>query len=106
MTPTDETPLQEILKLELDKYLDVLQEISSQASKEFALEKVRKTVERNFHFPRCLDSNQFDSSKTELRTCLQFLNCFKTREKIYGTVNDDDDDNDDFFPPGLGEDEE
>lgn len=46
MTPTDETPLQEILKLELDKYLDVLQEISSQASKEFALEKVRKTLLR------------------------------------------------------------
>lgn len=42
MTPSEETPLQEILKLELDKYLDVLQEISSQASKEFALEKVRK----------------------------------------------------------------
>lgn len=48
MTPTDETPLQEILKLELDKYLDVLQEISSQASKEFALEKVRKTLLREF----------------------------------------------------------
>lgn len=44
MTPSEETPLQEILKLELDKYLDVLQEISSQASKEFALEKVRKSL--------------------------------------------------------------
>lgn len=44
MTPNDETPLQEILKLELDKYLDVLQEISSQASKEFALEKVMKNL--------------------------------------------------------------
>lgn len=46
MTPNDETPLQEILKLELDKYLDVLQEISSQASKEFALEKVGKNFLR------------------------------------------------------------
>lgn len=44
MTPNDETPLQEVLKLELDKYLDVLQEISSQASKEFALEKVMKNL--------------------------------------------------------------
>lgn len=50
MTPNDETPLQEVLKLELDKYLDVLQEISSQASKEFALEKVMKICWKKFSF--------------------------------------------------------
>ncbi|XP_065937642.1 dynein axonemal heavy chain 3 isoform X7 [Magallana gigas] len=53
MTPNDETPLQEILKLELDKYLDVLQEISSQASKEFALEKALEKMKsdwENMHF--------------------------------------------------------
>lgn len=55
MTPNDETPLQEILKLELDKYLDVLQEISSQASKEFALEKVR-TSKKNF--VKCLEESR------------------------------------------------
>ena len=40
MEPTEETPLIEVLKLGLEKYLDKLQEISSQASKEFALENV------------------------------------------------------------------
>ena len=42
MTPTEETPLIEVLQLPLEKYLDKLQSISSQASKEFALENVRK----------------------------------------------------------------
>lgn len=40
MSPTEETSLNEVLQMDLDKYLDILQEISSQASKEFALEKV------------------------------------------------------------------
>ena len=40
MEPTEETPLIEVLKLGLEKYLDSLQQISSQASKEFALENV------------------------------------------------------------------
>lgn len=41
LKPTDETPLQEVLKLSLDKFLDELAQISGQASKEYALEKVR-----------------------------------------------------------------
>lgn len=40
MKPTSETPLSDVLTLGLEKYLDVLGEISSQASKEYALEKV------------------------------------------------------------------
>ena len=40
MQPTAETPLLEVLKLGLEKYLDELSAISSQASKEYALEKV------------------------------------------------------------------
>lgn len=40
MAPTEETPLMEVLTLGLEKYLDKLQMISSQASKEFALENV------------------------------------------------------------------
>ncbi|XP_038073730.1 dynein heavy chain 3, axonemal-like isoform X4 [Patiria miniata] len=39
MTPTKETPLLEMLQMGLEKYLEDLTEISSQASKEFALEK-------------------------------------------------------------------
>ncbi len=39
--PTESTPLSEVLQLGLEKYLDSLAEISSQASKEYALEKVR-----------------------------------------------------------------
>ncbi|XP_023932407.1 dynein heavy chain 3, axonemal [Lingula anatina] len=39
ITPTEETPLQEMLGLGLEKFLDELTEVSSQASKEFALEK-------------------------------------------------------------------
>ena len=41
MKPQPETPLVEILGMSLEKYLDELTEISSQASKEFALEKVQ-----------------------------------------------------------------
>lgn len=40
MTPDANTPLIEVLDMELDKYLEGLMEISSQASKEYALEKV------------------------------------------------------------------
>jgi len=44
MAPTAETPLMEVLTLGLEKYLDKLQMISSQASKEFALENVRDSL--------------------------------------------------------------
>ena len=50
MSPTEETSLNEVLQMDLDKYLDILQEISSQASKEFALEKV--TVTYISYWPR------------------------------------------------------
>ena len=40
MTPTEETTLEEELALGLDKYVEQLQAISAQASKEYALEKV------------------------------------------------------------------
>ena len=40
MRPDEDTPLMEVLGLGLEKYLDELTEISSQASKEYALEKV------------------------------------------------------------------
>ncbi|XP_052828077.1 dynein axonemal heavy chain 3 [Octopus bimaculoides] len=39
ITPQEDTPLSEILKLDLERYLDELSAISSQANKEFALEK-------------------------------------------------------------------
>lgn len=41
MTPTEETTLEEELALGLDKYVEQLQAISAQASKEYALEKVK-----------------------------------------------------------------
>ncbi|XP_069141245.1 dynein axonemal heavy chain 3-like isoform X4 [Argopecten irradians] len=53
MAPSEETPLIEVLQMELDKYLDVLMEISSQASKEFALEKALTKMKddwENMHF--------------------------------------------------------
>ena len=40
MTPSEETTLEEELGLGLDKYVEQLQAISAQASKEYALEKV------------------------------------------------------------------
>lgn len=40
MTPSETTPLSEVLQMGLDKYLEDLRDISSQASKEYALEKV------------------------------------------------------------------
>lgn len=40
ITPNIGTPMQEVLQMGLEKYLDELMGISSQASKEFALEKV------------------------------------------------------------------
>ncbi|XP_077987554.1 dynein axonemal heavy chain 3-like isoform X2 [Glandiceps talaboti] len=39
MKPKDDTPLIDMLQMDLDKYLEDLSEISSQASKEYALEK-------------------------------------------------------------------
>ncbi|KAL8620382.1 hypothetical protein ACOMHN_013007 [Nucella lapillus] len=39
MTPSETTPLFEVLQMGLDKYLEDLRDISSQASKEYALEK-------------------------------------------------------------------
>ena len=38
--PNEDTPLSELLQLSLEKHLDELSLISSQASKEYALEKV------------------------------------------------------------------
>lgn len=40
MAPNETTPLAEVLHLGLERYLDELSAISSQANKEFALEKV------------------------------------------------------------------
>ena len=40
VTPSETTPLSEVLQMGLDKYLEDLRDISSQASKEYALEKV------------------------------------------------------------------
>ena len=40
MAPKETTPLVEVLHLGLERYLDELSAISSQANKEFALEKV------------------------------------------------------------------
>ncbi|GAB1598116.1 dynein heavy chain 3, axonemal-like [Argonauta hians] len=39
ITPKEDTPLSEILKLDLERYLEDLSSISSQANKEFSLEK-------------------------------------------------------------------
>ncbi|XP_053376707.1 dynein axonemal heavy chain 3-like [Mercenaria mercenaria] len=53
MAPTEETPLMEVLQLGLEKYLDKLQLISNQASKEFALENALKKMKedwKNMHF--------------------------------------------------------
>ncbi|XP_052779096.1 dynein axonemal heavy chain 3-like isoform X2 [Mya arenaria] len=44
ITPTEDTKLKEVLNLGLEKYLDKLQSISSQASKEFALENALKKM--------------------------------------------------------------
>ena len=63
MEPTEETPLIEVLKLGLEKYLDKLQEISSQASKEFALENVSFTF-----------SEQIDIGKKSLCYFCKMLN--------------------------------
>ncbi|KAL4226017.1 Dynein heavy chain 3 [Mactra antiquata] len=48
MAPTEETPLNEVLQLGLEKYLDKLQAISSQASKEFALENALKKMKQDW----------------------------------------------------------
>jgi hypothetical protein len=40
ITPTATKPLSEFLQMGLDKHLDELKNVSSQASKEYALEKV------------------------------------------------------------------
>ncbi|KAK6993742.1 dynein heavy chain 3 axonemal, partial [Biomphalaria glabrata] len=44
ITPKKDTPLQEVLQLGLEKYLEELAGISSQASKEYALEKALKRM--------------------------------------------------------------
>ena len=43
MAPKEDTPLLDMLTLGLEKHLEALTEISTQASKEFALEKVKMT---------------------------------------------------------------
>ncbi|KAH3881436.1 hypothetical protein DPMN_005362, partial [Dreissena polymorpha] len=48
ITPTEETPLEEVLHLGLEKYLDKLQMISSQASKEFALENAMRKMKQDW----------------------------------------------------------
>ena len=53
MKPAEDTPLLEVFQLGLDKYLDDLAEVSSQASKEFALEKVKLRVARITHSHVC-----------------------------------------------------
>lgn len=42
IAPKIDTPLSEMLALGLERYVDELTEISSQASKEYALEKVKE----------------------------------------------------------------
>ena len=44
IAPKMDTPLSEMLALGLERYVDELTEISSQASKEYALEKVKLFV--------------------------------------------------------------
>ena len=51
--PNEDTPLSELLQLSLEKHLDELSLISSQASKEYALEKVGQ-CEQNIE--RIIDS--------------------------------------------------
>ncbi|XP_033642613.1 dynein heavy chain 3, axonemal-like [Asterias rubens] len=48
MQPTNETPLLEMLQMGLEKYLEDLGEISSQASKEFALEKALSKMKEDW----------------------------------------------------------
>ncbi|KAK7495478.1 hypothetical protein BaRGS_00013176, partial [Batillaria attramentaria] len=53
VTPSETTPLHEVLQVGLEKYLDELMGISSRASKEFALEKALIKMQddwRNMHF--------------------------------------------------------
>ena len=50
--PSNETPLFEVLGMGLEKFLDPLTEISSQASKEYALEKVCGTRLLLFYIPK------------------------------------------------------
>lgn len=45
MTPQEDTPLVEVLQMGLEKYVDELGQISGQASKEYALEKVKDISE-------------------------------------------------------------
>ncbi|XP_041348477.1 dynein heavy chain 3, axonemal-like isoform X2 [Gigantopelta aegis] len=48
MTPQEQTPLSEVLQMGLEKYLDELTAISSQASKEFALEKALEKMKSDW----------------------------------------------------------
>lgn len=45
LKPTEETPLSEVLQMGLEKHLDALSEVSTQASKEFALEKALQKMQ-------------------------------------------------------------
>ena len=61
IAPNDETPLMDVLQLNLDKFLDELSEISGQASKEFALEKALEKMmseweAMNFNFVQYKDT--------------------------------------------------
>ena len=57
MSPQENTPLSEVLQMGLEKYLDDLTAISSQASKEFALEKVQ-------HIKHCLINTKLKNYNT------------------------------------------
>ncbi|XP_064605237.1 dynein axonemal heavy chain 3-like isoform X2 [Liolophura sinensis] len=48
MSPSESTPLIEVLQMGLEKYLEELTEISSQANKEFSLEKALKKMKNDW----------------------------------------------------------
>ncbi|CAH1783206.1 unnamed protein product, partial [Owenia fusiformis] len=48
LTPKEDTPLIEMLQMGLEKYLDSLTDISSQASKEYALEKALEKMQKDW----------------------------------------------------------
>ena len=61
MKPDEEMPLNDMLKQGLEKHIDQLKDISSRASKEFALEKV--SVALHIYIQRELFS---DGAKSEM----------------------------------------
>ena len=48
ITPEDDTPLSKMLQLKLEKNLEPLTQVSNQARKEYALEKVGGSVYKNY----------------------------------------------------------